>query len=100
MHWLEIREDHLVVNLRVTPRAGRDGVHGLVGDALKVRIQTPPVDGKANTQLLRYLSKRWNVPRASMEIASGETGRNKRLRINNPSEPAINKIKSEADSST
>lgn len=77
--------DYIVLNIRVVPRAVKDGVQGLLGDALKVRIQAPPVDGKANVYLMKYLSRHWNIPRSDMMILSGEAGRNKRLRINNPS---------------
>ena len=86
MAWIEEKENGLVLNLRVVPRASRDAVEGLLGDALKVRIQAPPVEGKANAYLVRFLSKAWKVPRRDIEILSGETGRNKRIRIANPPE--------------
>ena len=85
MPWIEEREDHLILNIRVVPRASKNGFAEVMGDALKVRIQAPPVDGKANTFLVKFLSKEWKIPRSSFEILSGETGRNKRLRIHNPS---------------
>ena len=78
--------DYLVLNIRVVPRSANDSIQGLMGDALKVRIQAPPVEGKANAYLIKYLSKHWKIPRSHFEILSGETGRNKRLRINHPSD--------------
>ena len=86
MSYFEDRGDHLVLNIRVAPRAAKDGIQGLMGDALKVRIQAPPVEGKANAYLIKYLSKHWKIPRASIELLSGETGRNKRLRFNHPTD--------------
>jgi uncharacterized protein (TIGR00251 family) len=86
MPWFEENGSDLILNIRVVPRASRDGLAGLMGDALKVRIQAPPVEGKANAYLVKYLAKRWKIPRSSIEILSGETGRNKRLRISNPSD--------------
>jgi uncharacterized protein len=83
--WFEDKGDCLVIHVRVVPRASKDGIQGIMGDALKVRIQAPPVEGKANAYLIKFLSKHWKIPRASLEILSGETGRNKRLRISNPS---------------
>lgn len=66
---------------------------GLLGtEALKIRIQAPPVEGKANVYLVKYLSKRWKIPRSNLEILSGETGRNKRIRINDPSAELIETI--------
>jgi len=87
MAWFEQNENGIVINVRVVPRAAKDGVAGIMGgEALKVRIQAPPVEGKANAYLVKFLSKRWQIPRGSIEILSGETGRNKRLRISNPSD--------------
>ena len=84
MACFEERDGCIILNVRVVPRASRDGIQGLMGDALKIRIQAPPVEGKANAYLVKFLSKQWNVPRRDIEILSGETGRNKRLRILNP----------------
>jgi len=86
MPWLEEKDDHLILNIRVVPRASKDSIQGLLGDALKVRIQAPPVEGKANAYLIKFLSKQWEVPRRNIEILSGETGRNKRLHISRPSD--------------
>lgn len=86
MAWFEEMGAHIIINVRVVPRASRDVIAGVMGEeALKVRIQAPPVEGKANAYLVKFLSKQWKIPRADIEILSGETGRNKRLRISNPS---------------
>ena len=86
MSCFEERDGCIILNVRVVPRASKDGIQGILGDALKVRIQAPPVEGKANTYLIKFLSKHWNIPRRDMEILSGETDRNKRLRILNPAD--------------
>jgi uncharacterized protein (TIGR00251 family) len=95
MPWFEEKDDCLILNIRVIPRASKDSIQGLLGDALKVRIQAPPVEGKANAYLVKFLSKQWNIPRANFEILSGETGRNKRLRITNPPTEFRKKIHAE-----
>ena len=82
---MEEKDDCLILNLRVVPRASKNAIQGRLGDALKVRIQAPPVEGKANAYLVKFLSKHWKIPRRDIEILSGETGRNKRIRITNPS---------------
>jgi len=84
MPWFEEKDGCLILKIRVIPRASKDSIQGILGDALKVRIQAPPVEGKANAYLVKFLSKQWKVPRGNIEILSGETGRNKRLRITNP----------------
>jgi len=85
MPCFEEKNGCITLNIRVVPRASKDEVMGPYGDALKVRIQAPPVEGKANTYLVKFLSKHWNIPRRNIEILSGETGRNKRLKITKPS---------------
>ena len=79
------KNNTITLNIRVVPRASKNEIIGLYGDALKVRIQAPPVDGKANAYLIKFLSQHWKIPRRNIEILSGETGRNKRLKINNSS---------------
>ncbi len=86
MPCFEEKDGCIILNIRVVPRAARDGFAGLLGDALKVRIQAPPVDGKANAYLVKLLSKHWKIPRGSITILSGETGRNKRIRISSPTD--------------
>ena len=87
MPWLEDKGDNLILNVRVVPRASKDGIAGILGgEALKIRIQAPPVEGKANAYLVKFLSKQWDIPRSNIEILSGETGRNKRLRISCPTD--------------
>ncbi len=67
--------------LRVQPRSSRNGFAGLLGDAVKLAITAPPVDGKANQSVIQYLSDFFRVPKSSIEIVSGETGRNKVIAI-------------------
>ena len=76
--------DDLLLQLHVQPRASRDEFAGAHGDALKVRITAPPVDGKANALLVRFLAEQFDTPRAAVELVNGETGRRKTFRIRNP----------------
>jgi uncharacterized protein (TIGR00251 family) len=94
MSWFEEKEDGIIINIRVVPRASKDAILGLMDDdVLKVRIQAPPVEGKANAYLIRFLSKQWKIPRANIQLLSGETGRRKRLRINAPSIGLVDQLK-------
>lgn len=65
----------------VQPRASRDGVAGLQGGALKVRLTAPPVDGEANEALVRFLAGRLGVARSAVTLVRGQTSRRKTLRI-------------------
>ncbi len=86
MAFFSEKDGCIVLNVRVIPRASKDAIQGVMGDALKVRIQAPPVEGKANADLVKFLAKHWKVPRGNFEILSGEKGRNKRIRISNPTD--------------
>jgi hypothetical protein len=67
--------------LRVQPRASRNAIAGTIGDAVKLAITAPPVDGKANQAVVEYLAHLFRVPKSSIVIVSGETGRNKLIAI-------------------
>ena len=67
--------------VRVHPRARKNSITGEVGDALKVAITAPPVDGKANAACIEFFAKLLNVPRSSVTIAAGQTSRNKVIRV-------------------
>ena len=67
--------------VHVQPRAKRTEIVGWHGDALKIRVAAPPVDDAANQELVRFIAERLNVPRARVRIASGATGRRKRMVI-------------------
>lgn len=63
------------------PRAPRNRVDGLRGDAVLIRLAAPPVKGAANEALVAFLSDALDLPRRNVTIVSGETSRDKRVRI-------------------
>jgi len=67
--------------VKVHPRAQKNAITGEVGDALKVSLTAPPVDGKANAACIEFFAKLLKVPRASVTIASGAATRNKVVRV-------------------
>jgi len=69
------------IAVKVHPRAKKNAITGEVGDALKVALTAPPVDGKANEAVIDFFAKLLKVPRSSVSIASGLTGRNKVIRV-------------------
>ena len=74
----------LVLTLHVQPGAKRTEVAGVHGDALKIRLAAPPVDGKANAALLRFLADAFGVPQRAVTLVRGETSRQKTVRIAAP----------------
>src|SRR5579864_4114573 len=67
--------------IKVHPRAKKNAITGELGDALKVSLTAPPLDGRANDACIEFFAKLLNVPRSSVTIASGHTSRNKVIRV-------------------
>ena len=67
--------------VKVHPRAKKDAITGEIGDAIKLSLTTPPVEGRANEACIEFFSKLLKVPRSSVSIASGLSSRNKVIRI-------------------
>lgn len=70
-----------VVNVRVVPNASRAGVVGWMEGSLKVKVQAPAEGGRANRELVMVLARACGVGRREIEIVSGETSRQKRVKI-------------------
>lgn len=73
--------DGLIFNVRVVPRASKSEIVGEFGGALKVRIASPPVDGAANVELIKVLSKKFGVAKSAVEILSGHASKQKQVRV-------------------
>jgi uncharacterized protein (TIGR00251 family) len=67
--------------VKVHPRAKKNAITGEVGEALKLALTAPPVDGKANDACIDFFAKLLNLPRSSVTIAAGQTSRNKLIRV-------------------
>jgi uncharacterized protein (TIGR00251 family) len=67
--------------VRVQPRAARTAITGTLGDALKISLTAPPLDGLANDALVEFFSEVFSVPRGSVQVVTGERSRNKVIRI-------------------
>lgn len=67
----------MLLRLHVQPRASANGLAGLQGDMLKLRLTTPPVDGKANKAVIAFLAKLFHLPKSALTIKSGQQSRSK-----------------------
>jgi len=74
-------KDGIVLSVKIVPNAPKSKVDGMLGDFLKIRIQAPPVDGKANAALLKFLAKELDVSASRLNVLTGHTGRIKRIVI-------------------
>ena len=80
---LEFKEldGHIEFAIRVVPRASRTALAGEMGGAIKIRVASPPVDGAATAERVKFLAKALGVPKSKVEIVSGQASKRKRIRI-------------------
>lgn len=81
MSWLRADAAGATLTLHIQPGAKKTEVVGVHGEALKIRLHAPPVDGKANVHLLDFLAMRLALPKAAVTLLGGETSRAKRVRV-------------------
>ncbi len=67
--------------VKVHPRAKKNAITGEMGEALKIALTAPPVEGRANEAVIEFLAEVLRVPRASVSIAAGQSSRNKVIRV-------------------
>jgi len=80
---LHEKDGGVTIKVRVQPRAARTEIIGEHAGAIKMRVAAPPVDGKANEECRRYLAKLLKVGATSVEIISGDSSRDKVIRVSN-----------------
>ncbi|MGA8438773.1 MAG: DUF167 domain-containing protein [Candidatus Sulfotelmatobacter sp.] len=71
----------LTIAVKVYPRAEKNAISGELGDARKLSLTTPPMDGKADQACVKFFAKLLKLPLSSVTIASGQTGRNQVIRV-------------------
>lgn len=74
-------DGRITLTLHIQPGAKKTEFAGLHGDALKIRLAAPPVDGKANEALLRFLAEVLDLPKSAVTLKSGQTSRRKVLEV-------------------
>lgn len=82
--WYRWRDGDLLLDCHLQPGASRSEFAGLHGGRLKIRIQAPPVDGRANAALIELLAREFDVAKQAITIEQGELGRQKRVCIRAP----------------
>lgn len=80
--WLRAGEGRITLTLHIQPGAKKTEVVGLHGDALKIRLAAPPVDGKANAALIGFVAERLGLAKSAVSLKSGQTSRRKVLEVN------------------
>ena len=80
------------LSVRIQPRSSKNGITRREDGSLKIRLTAPPVDGAANEALIKFLSETLSVNKSQIEIVSGHTSREKRLKINGMSEADVTRL--------
>ncbi len=83
---LEERDGYCLLKVLVQPRASRRGVAGIHGDALKLKLTSPPVEGAANRECVEFIAKMLKTKKGNVEIIRGHNSRQKTLKISLPSD--------------
>lgn len=82
----------MLIDVIIQPKASRNEIVGMHGDALKIKLTAPPVDGKANAALIAFLAKKLGVPKSTVTIVRGKTSRIKTVAINGLTEASAKQI--------
>lgn len=88
----KICDDGIKISLRVLPNASKCEISGIIESSLRVKLDVPPIDGKANEKCIKFLSKIFKVSKSSMQIVSGEKNKNKILYIKGDVQDLIKKL--------
>lgn len=83
--WYRWDGDDLLLSIKAQPKSSKDQFCDPLEDHLKIKITAPPVDGKANAHLIKFIAKSFGVSKSSVELISGDCSRVKRIRIKSPS---------------
>lgn len=84
IEWFYWRDESLFLHIYLQPRASSDKVIGIHDDCLKIRLTAPPIEGRANAYLIKFLAKCFKVPEQRVNITQGEQSRKKWVRIDSP----------------
>jgi uncharacterized protein (TIGR00251 family) len=83
MPWFHKEDDAVILQLQIQPGARRNGFAGLHGHRLKLKLHAPPVDGKANAELIDFISDSFGTTKSAVTIIQGALGRSKTIRVAN-----------------
>jgi hypothetical protein len=87
-------ENGIKLSVKIVPNSSRCEIAGIVEESLKIKLDVPPVEGKANEKCIKFLSKVLGVPKTSINIVCGETSKNKILFIKGDAEELSSKLNS------
>lgn len=91
--WFRLAADgRITLTLHIQPGAKKTECAGLHGEALKIRLNAPPVDGKANEALLKFVAETLGLPKSAVRLKSGQTSRHKVLEVDGSTAAAVERL--------
>ena len=84
MSFYQWQDKDLLLKLHAQPRSKENSIVCILDDMLKLKIKSPPVDNKANKEIVSYLANEFNVTKANVELISGQLSRDKKFLIKEP----------------
>lgn len=90
--WLRVGDGKITLTLHIQPGAKKTEVAGLYGDALKIRLAAPPVDGKANAALIGFVAERLALGKSAVTLKNGQTSRRKVLEVSAAPADAVQRL--------
>jgi uncharacterized protein len=94
--WYNQESNFVTINVYVQPGAKRTEIVGFYGEALKIRLASPPVEGRANEALLKYIAQLFDVPSRQVELKRGDKSRNKKIVITDSKIEPLSIVKNDA----
>lgn len=89
MLWIRETPDGTLFKVAIQPRGSKNEIVGVHGDAVKIRLTAPPVEGAANKMCIVFLAKRLNVPKSAVEIVQGLRSRSKTVLVRSMTKTAV-----------
>lgn len=81
--FIEENQTDSFIKIKVSTNANKTQFSKIENGVLKILLNAQPVDGKANSELISFLSKKLKIPKKNLEISSGETSKNKKIKVHN-----------------
>jgi len=79
--WFDVQKEYIDLFINARPASSKNIIVGIFDDTLKIKVKAPAVDGAANKELIKFLSKQFKVSKSDIVFVSGETSKRKRIRL-------------------
>ncbi len=79
--WVELKEDYAIFSIKALPNSSKNLVSGILDESLKIKIKAPAVEGAANKELVKFLSKMFKVAKSDIVFVGGQSSKRKLIKI-------------------